>query len=109
MHINSKEKMFGYPTVEIRRLMRQCGFSCFSVGIVADLLKVPRPKALGLVRQLVTNGFFLDVSRSKHEKFVRTFVHGESDRVKFYEFTSKGHALKTATARKPISRAAAAS
>lgn len=91
----------------MRRLMRQCGSSCFSVGIVADILKIPRPKAMRLVRQLVTEGFFVDVSSSKHEKFVRTFIHGESDRIKFYELTSKGHALKSASARKPILRATA--
>jgi hypothetical protein len=105
MHLQPNQKLFGYPALEIRRLMRECGFACFSVGIVAMALRIKRPEALRLARALIDEGLMRDMSINLANIMCK--VIGESDRTRFYELTTKGHAVRMATARKPIRRATA--
>gem|GEM_PF-2234731 len=105
MNIQPNQKLFGFPALEIRRLLRECGFAGFSTGIVAETLRITRSHALRLVRTLTRDGLMVEVSNNLANVMCRLSTEG--DRVKFYQLTIKGHALRMTTARKRIKRATA--
>jgi hypothetical protein len=101
MHLQPNQRLFGYPALEIRQLMRECGFAGFSVGVIAMALRIKRRDAIRLARALMAEGLMRDMSNNIANVMCK--VNGESDRTKFYELTSKGHAIRMATAGKPNS------
>jgi hypothetical protein len=105
MHLDPNQQLYGLPVLEIRRLMRERCFTSFSLGIVADTLKITRCKAKRLVSALAKDGFLVDCSTDTSDTFVRVHLN-ESDRSS-YKLTMQGHALRMATARKPIKRTTA--
>lgn len=107
MRILPGQSMFGYSAVEIRRLMRKCNIACCSVGFVALSLQIHRHQAIQLVRALIKAGLMAQASTRVPERRWIITVEGESGNPRLYELTTNGHALRMATARKPIKRATA--
>jgi len=102
MRITPNQQLFNFPAVEIRRLMRACGPNCLSDRFAALTLNIPRKEATSLLNELNRDGFIAEVMPENSAPEVLSAVHENGS--KRYEITIKGHALRMATARKPIKR-----
>jgi hypothetical protein len=102
MRITPNQQLFNFPADEIRRLMRACGTNCLSDRFVALTLNIPRKEATSLLNALKRHGFIAEVTLGNWAPEVLSAVHKNGG--KLYELTIKGHALRMATARKPIKR-----
>src|SRR5216684_2531980 len=94
MRIRASQKMFGYPSPEIRRLMRAGGNHCWGVGFVAATLGISSGQATELVQALLADSLIAQV------------LDEDPDDPR-HELTIKGRALGMARATKPIKRATA--
>jgi len=94
MRILASQKMFGYPSLKIRRLMRAGGNHCWGVAFVAATLEISSGRATELVQALLTDSLIAQVL-------------AEDPDDPRYELTIKGRALGMARATKPIKRATA--
>jgi predicted transcriptional regulator len=84
MHLTKNQQLFGYPALEIRRLMFAGANRRWTLRLVTLTLGVQLDEAAKLVEKLLEEGFIA--------------VHSEDLR---YELTTKGRALAMASA-KPI-------
>jgi hypothetical protein len=90
MRINASQEMFGYPPLEIRRLMR-AGAGCqWGVGFAEATLRIKTKAAAGLIEALVADGLITEMDQ-------------RADGCN-YELTTKGMGLSMASAAKPIKR-----
>jgi len=69
---------------------------------VALTLNIPREEATSLLTALKRHGFIAEVTLGNSAPEVLSALHENGS--KLYELTIKGHALRMATARKPIKR-----
>jgi hypothetical protein len=102
MQILKNQQLFGYPALEVRRLMRACGDHRWSIGIVALTLHISRDRATELVGAMLADDLIAESldpesHRTRWEMIVED-PHGPR-----YELAMKGNALAMASA-KPIRR-----
>lgn len=93
MRMNASQEMFGYPVLEIRRLMRASAADSWGVSFVAAALRIENNPAAELVKAMLADGLIAETDLE---------ANGQT-----YELTTKGMALGMARAAKPIKRATA--
>jgi len=103
MQISKNQQLFGYPALEIRRLMRACQDTRW-IGVVGLTLHISRDRATELVEAMLVEGLVakaLDRECSREWLMIVEDPHGPR-----YVNTIKGNALASASA-KPIRRSTA--
>ncbi|WP_020532541.1 nucleotidyltransferase domain-containing protein [Flexithrix dorotheae] len=92
MNINSKQKLFGFPTLTIRNLLRKISENDRSIHIITEMLNIDVQKAMDLVESLVSEKYIIPITRN-----------GKT----YFQTTIKGNAYAMASASKPIKRTTA--
>jgi len=105
MRLSQNQHLFGYPALQIRRLMRLCQDYRWSIGIVASTLSISRDCATELVEAMLADDLIAESLDHRSPKTTWGMI-GEDSHVPRYELAMKGRALAMASA-KPIRRSTA--
>ncbi|MBX2840492.1 MAG: nucleotidyltransferase domain-containing protein [Flammeovirgaceae bacterium] len=92
MNIDSKQKLFGFPTLTIRNLLRKISQTDRTIESIADIVNTDIPDATKLVNNLISENYIISISRKSKT---------------YFQTTIKGNSYAMATASKPIKRTTA--
>jgi predicted nucleotidyltransferase len=92
VRLDANDTVAGVPVLKMRALLRRWGDLSAGAGFIADVLGVPKTKALAILKDMVAEG--LVVEADAHPADVEWFV-----------CTTKGNAFAQATTAKPLHRA----